>query len=210
MKNAIVEQISNLFGKTGNNTRPRLRQFHAELLYDKFKSNDKIITVHELNRPKEYIDRIIKYSGGYLKYINDDEIEITEDFFNRCIAWEKKYPQVEESLKIDKKFKRSEELRITKDLRIENALKFQELKKKELALRELRIEKALNKSNDIIIDKAKSEPTKEIIALISKARLEAKFRWKNAKTLEETYVHKGAEYAFESLIKELNKKELIK
>ena len=56
---------------------------------------------------------------------------------------------------------------------------------------------------DYAIDKAILERTKEIIALISKARLDANFRWQGSKTSEERNAHRGAQYAFESLIKEL-------
>jgi len=51
-----------------------------------------------LNRPVEYINRIVKFSKGFLEYIDEEacEIRITETFFTRMEGWHKQYSDIEE------------------------------------------------------------------------------------------------------------------
>lgn len=98
MSDVIIEEIITWFGRTGDKARPRIRKFHAELLYGKFLNDEKVISQGEIDRPKEYLDRMIKYSKGFLEYINEEsgEMAIKPLFFETCRSWEKQFSQVEE------------------------------------------------------------------------------------------------------------------
>jgi hypothetical protein len=103
MNQQIVEEIISHFGRTGEKQRPRIRKFHGEILYRKFERNERIITGDELNRPKDYIDRMISYSRGFLEYINEEavEVKITELFFEQMRKWFKQYSPVDELEVVD-------------------------------------------------------------------------------------------------------------
>lgn len=94
----IIEEIINHFGRTGAKQRSRLRKFHAELLLSKFNNGERVLNAKDFNRPVEYINRIVKFSKGYLEYIDEEncEIKITDTFFLRMEAWYKQYSDVEE------------------------------------------------------------------------------------------------------------------
>ena len=98
INNQVIEEILSYFGRTGSNQRPRIRKFHAELFLTKYFNKERIISMNEINRPKEYLDRMVKYSKGYLEYINEEagEIKITDAFYLRIEAWLKQYLEVEE------------------------------------------------------------------------------------------------------------------
>jgi len=98
MNSVIIEEIINHFGRTGDKQRPRIRKFHAELLFSKYINQETVISMSEIDRPKEYLDRMVKYSKGYLEYINEDagEIQIKKEFFEACQKWENQYNDVEE------------------------------------------------------------------------------------------------------------------
>lgn len=51
-----------------------------------------------MNRPKEYVDRMVKYSKGFLEYINEDnmEIQLTIPFLEQMTQWFTQYSNVEE------------------------------------------------------------------------------------------------------------------
>jgi len=88
----------NHFGRTGSNKRPRLRKFHAEILLAKFLNQERVINKNEFSRPIEYINRIVKYSKGYLEFIDEEacEIKLTDAFFDRLTAWHSQYSDIEE------------------------------------------------------------------------------------------------------------------
>lgn len=94
----IIEEILSHFGRTGAKKRPRIRKFHAELLYGKYLQRERVISQNELKRPKDYIDRIVKYSKGFLEYINEEETELqlTDFFFKTVETWVQMYSNVEE------------------------------------------------------------------------------------------------------------------
>ena len=98
MNNLIIEEIINYFGRTGSNKRARIRKFHAELLLAKILNEEYVISKEEFNRNEDYIKRIIKFSKGYLKFINEEalEVEITKLFVVRVQNWIKQYTEVEE------------------------------------------------------------------------------------------------------------------
>jgi len=86
------------FGRTGAKKRPRLRKFHAELLLSKFYNKERVIHKNELNRPDLYIKRIVKFSKGFLEFLNEDELEIglTDLFFETIAEWNDQYSEIEE------------------------------------------------------------------------------------------------------------------
>ncbi len=88
----------NHFGRTGAKKRPRIRKFHAELLLNKFNYEEKVINKGEINRPDSYIKRMVKFSKGWLEFINVEalEIQITDEFFGRISVWKKQYTNVTE------------------------------------------------------------------------------------------------------------------
>ena len=88
----------NHFGRTGSKQRPRIRKFHAELLYTKYKRGERVLNQKEINRPAEYIQRFVRFSKGFVEFINEDalEMEIKQDFFDACEEWEKQYIEYEE------------------------------------------------------------------------------------------------------------------
>jgi len=98
----VTEEIVNWFGRTGPSKRARLRKFHAELMHSKLISRTLIITKSELSRPDEYIKRTVKFSKGFLEFINEEalEIQITELFFKQFLRWQQQYSGVE-ALDID-------------------------------------------------------------------------------------------------------------
>jgi len=98
MNREIVEEILDHFGRTGSKNRPRIRKFHAELLYAKFARDERVLKGEELRRGKDYIDRFVKYSKGFVKYINEEalEMQITPVFFNQMNRWFTQYSSVEE------------------------------------------------------------------------------------------------------------------
>jgi len=93
----IIEEIISHFGRTGDKKRPRIRKFHAEILYHKFLNKEKILSRNELNRPQDYILRMVKYSNGWLEFANEEEGEmfITEKFFGDVVKWFSKYCSTE-------------------------------------------------------------------------------------------------------------------
>jgi len=86
------------FGRTGSKQRPRLRKFHAEILLTKFLNNETVLSQIELNRPPDYLKRIVKYSKGFLKFLNEEEgeMEITKEFFTQMRSWYKQFTDVED------------------------------------------------------------------------------------------------------------------
>ena len=94
----IIEEIMNHFGRTGTKKRPRIRKFHAELLLSKFLRQERVLSMKEINRPMEYMLRIVKYSKGFLSFINEEagEIELTSNFFLAMEGWHKQYQEIEE------------------------------------------------------------------------------------------------------------------
>jgi hypothetical protein len=98
MNDVIIEEIMSHFGRTGDKQRPRIRKFHAELLYNKYLNSETVISKEEIDRPQEYLDRMVKYSKGFLEYINEEagEIKINPIFFETCKKWERQYNSVEE------------------------------------------------------------------------------------------------------------------
>lgn len=94
----IIEEITDHFGRTGSNQRARLRKFHAEILLSKYLAGERVLNQKELNRPYEYIHRIVKFSKGFLEFIDEEacEIRITDAFFDRMDSWHKQYSDVEE------------------------------------------------------------------------------------------------------------------
>lgn len=88
----------NHFGRTGDDQRPRIRKFHAELLFDKYRRRENILTIKELARPKDYINRFVKFSKGFVEFTNEEEGEmiLTEPFFTQMDLWFKRYSSVEE------------------------------------------------------------------------------------------------------------------
>ena len=98
MNTQITEEILNHFGRTGSKQRPRLRKFHAELFFSKFQREEYVISQNEINRPQEYIHRIVKFSKGFLEFSNEDALEfvITEKFCEALNAWANQYIEIEE------------------------------------------------------------------------------------------------------------------
>ena len=94
----IIEELINHFGRTGNNKRARIRKFHAEKLISKYKNGERVLNQDDFSKPKEYIKRIVRYSQGFLKYIDEEacEIEITKTFFDKVAQWEQRYSDIEE------------------------------------------------------------------------------------------------------------------
>ena len=88
----------NHFGRTGSNKRPRIRKFHAEILLTKFLNSEKVLNQNEIDRPVEYIRRMVKYSKGYLAFIDEEacEIKLTQAFFDKMTAWHQQYSDIEE------------------------------------------------------------------------------------------------------------------
>jgi len=93
----IIEEIINHFGRTGSN-RARLRKFHAEMFLAKFNSGERVLSSDDINRPEEYIKRIVKYSKGFLTFINEEalEIKLTDNFFLQMEGWKSQYQEIEE------------------------------------------------------------------------------------------------------------------
>ncbi len=83
----------NHFGRTGSKRRPRIRKFHAELLLAKFMRDEKVLCQMDLKRPKEYINRMVKFSKGWLEFINADalEMQLTEHLFEAIGKWQTQY-----------------------------------------------------------------------------------------------------------------------
>ena len=75
-----------------------MRKFHAELFFSKFLREEYVINQNEINRPKEYIHRIVKYSKGFLEFSNEEALElfITEKFIEALKAWANQYVEIEE------------------------------------------------------------------------------------------------------------------
>lgn len=98
MNPQIVEELMTHFGRTGAKKRPRIRKFHAELLVRKYHNDERVLSSSELNRPKEYVDRMVKYSEGFLNYINEEEveIEITDKFREQMKKWHRQYSPQDE------------------------------------------------------------------------------------------------------------------
>jgi hypothetical protein len=94
----VIEELMNHFGRTGAKQRPRIRKFHAELLVSKYLLREKVIASSEIDRPKEYIDRVVKYSKGFIEYANEGEGELflTELFFETLGRWHRQYSEIEE------------------------------------------------------------------------------------------------------------------
>jgi len=88
----------NHFGRTGSKKRPRLRKFHAELLVAKYLREERVLNETEIQRPADYLKRMVKYSKGWLVFINEDalEIELTQDFFDAIAKWMKQYSTITE------------------------------------------------------------------------------------------------------------------
>ena len=94
----IIEEIINFFGRTGTKNRPRIRKFHAELLLAKYLGGERVLNQGDLDRPIEYIKRIVHFSKGFLKFIDEEkgEVEITDLFFLQMEGWHKQYSDIEE------------------------------------------------------------------------------------------------------------------
>jgi len=86
------------FGRTGKSLRPRIRKFHAEILYTKFLNREKVLNATELGRPIDYMKRMVKYSKGFLKFINEEagEVKLTDSFFLKMEGWMQQYSNKEE------------------------------------------------------------------------------------------------------------------
>ena len=52
----------------------------------------------DFDRPIEYVKRMVKYSKGWLKFINEEkcEVKITDNFFLRMEGWHTQYSDIEE------------------------------------------------------------------------------------------------------------------
>lgn len=94
----VIEEIMNHFGRTGPKQRPRIRKFHAELLAKKYIYKEKVLSADEIMRPDDYIHRMVKYSKGFIEFINEEKLELklTTQFFDAMDAWHKQYTLVEE------------------------------------------------------------------------------------------------------------------
>lgn len=105
INNQVIEEILSYFGRTGPQKRPRIRKFHAELFLTKFFNKERVITMNEINRPAEYIERVVKYSKGYIEYINEEagEIRMTDMFIFRIEGWLKQYTEIEQLDESDEK-----------------------------------------------------------------------------------------------------------
>jgi hypothetical protein len=98
MSQQIIEEIISLFGRTGSIKRPRIRKFHAKLLYDKYLRKERLLLPKEIDRPKDYIMRLVNFSNGCLEFINESklEIEITQKFFDLIDIWTNQYDDIED------------------------------------------------------------------------------------------------------------------
>lgn len=98
MNQQIIEEIINHFGRTGSKNRARIRKFHAEMLLGKYLNSERVLNLKEIGRPIEYLSRIVKFSKGFLVFINEKEgeVKITDNFFLRMEAWHKQYQEIEE------------------------------------------------------------------------------------------------------------------
>ena len=98
MNPQIIEELMSHFGRTGAKKRPRIRKFHSMLLFSKFLRDERVLSGGEINRPKDYIDRMVKFSQGFLEYINEEETEIklTETFFDQMKKWQNQYSPIDE------------------------------------------------------------------------------------------------------------------
>lgn len=94
----IIEEIMNHFGRTGAKKRPRIRKFHAELLLTKYNREEHVLNKEELQRPAEYIKRIVKFSKGWLTFFDEEalEIQIDDSFFTTMQKWYKQYSTIDE------------------------------------------------------------------------------------------------------------------
>lgn len=88
----------NHFGRTGTKKRPRIRKFHAELLATKYRISEKVLNAEELKRPDAYVKRMVKYSKGFLEFINEEalEMKLTDIFFSQMSLWTRQYIDIEE------------------------------------------------------------------------------------------------------------------
>ena len=98
MNSQIIEEIMNHFGRTGSKQRPRIRKFHAELLATKYRLGEKVLSKDEIKRPDDYIKRMVKFSKGFLEFINEEalEIKLTDSFFDSMDVWKRQYIELEE------------------------------------------------------------------------------------------------------------------
>lgn len=68
------------------------------MLLGKFLNSERVLNLNEINRPLEYLKRIVKFSKGFLTFINEEagEVKITDNFFLRMEGWQKQYQEIEE------------------------------------------------------------------------------------------------------------------
>jgi hypothetical protein len=98
MHNEIIEEIIDHFGRTGNNRRPRIRKFHAELLFSKYRARDKLLKFSELERDLSYIKRFVKFSKGFVDFIDEEsgEMILTNLFFDYIEKLVRQYKPIED------------------------------------------------------------------------------------------------------------------
>lgn len=86
------------FGRTGAKQRPRIRKFHAELLYAKFRNRERIVTAQEIDRPEDYIHRMVHFSKGFITFSNEErlEMQLTDLFYDKMREWSQRYNKVED------------------------------------------------------------------------------------------------------------------
>ncbi len=112
----IVELLVDHFGRTGGGKRPRIRKFHVEILYMKYINQERVLKSSELDRPKDYVDRMVKYSHGFLEYINEEagEILLTDLFLATMMKWHKQFNKNEE-LSSDEEVLKEQGIEISED-----------------------------------------------------------------------------------------------
>ena len=83
IKNEITEEIVKCFGFTSGG-RPRIRKYQAELFYNKCKFQETTITVGEFERDVEFVKRLVKFSNGYLEWVDDENtiVEMQKSFLD--------------------------------------------------------------------------------------------------------------------------------
>ena len=69
-----------------------------ELLLTKFKSQERVLSKEEVARPAGYIQRMVKFSKGFIEFINEEalEMKLTDTFFDQMDRWNKQYSDIDE------------------------------------------------------------------------------------------------------------------
>jgi len=98
MSQQIIEELMLWFGRTGKQNRPRIRKWHAEILYSKFVSKENLLCKEEISRPEDYIKRMVKLSKGFIEFINEEKFEmrLTDLFFETMASWARQYADLDE------------------------------------------------------------------------------------------------------------------